>query len=235
MRRLPLAAAVLALGATVAVMAGAAPAGAGGWARASLDPLPAIAPGEAVPIGFTVRSHGATPVDLGPTQTPAAVALWEERGVDARAIGVSIVDEAGEETFVPARAEGPVGHSVADVTFPSTGTYAWAVRQGIYGPWDLGILHVTPEGATASWQPTIAGPGTHGPTLAGRAPSDPIRAAAAPSAGPAAPEGDARSPLALRLALPAVAVAAAAWLARDHRAAVRSGRAAGRLPAAVGA
>jgi hypothetical protein len=51
---------------------------------------------------------------------------------------------------------------------------------------------------------------------------------AAASAGPAAPDSDARSPLALRLALPVIAVAAAAWLVRERRAAVR-------VPAAVGA
>jgi hypothetical protein len=236
MRRLPLVAILLAVVAAVAVTAGASPAGAGGWASASLDPLPAIAPGEAVPIGFTVRAHGATPVDLGLTQTPAAEAWWEERGVDPRAVGISIVDDAGEETFVPARAEGPVGHYVADVAFPSNGTYAWAVHQGIYGVWDLGTLHVTPDGATGAWRPTLAGPGADGSTtLMGQTVNDPIRAAmgssatpAAASAGPAAPDSDARSPLALRLALPVIAVAAAAWLVRERRAAVR-------VPAAVGA
>ena len=243
MRRFPLAAlaALVAVAAALALVAGAIPAGAGGWASASLDPLPAIVPGEAVPVGFTVRAHGTRPVDLGPTQTPDAEAWRGERGVDPVAVGIAIVGPAGDTTFVPARQEGPVGHYVADVAFPSTGTYTWAVHQGIYGIWDLGALDVTADGATASW-PAPAGDRSGGSrTPVGQTLNDPIRAArgeapaeAGPGdVGPGAPavgEGEASRPLALRLALPAIAVVAVAWLVRDHRASRRVA-----VPAAAGA
>jgi hypothetical protein len=241
MRRFPVAAlaALVAVAAALALVAGAVPAGAGGWASASLDPLPAIAPGEAVPVGFTVRAHGTSPVDLGPTQTPDAEAWRGERGVDPVAVGIAIVDPAGDTTFVPARAEGPVGHYVADVAFPSTGTYTWAVHQGIYGIWDLGALDVTADGATASW-PAPAGDRSGGSTTpVGQTLSDPIRAArgeAPAEAGPgdvAVGEGEAPRPLAVRLALPAIAVVAVAWLVRDHRASRRV--AAPATPVAAGA
>ena len=123
MRKL-LATAVLAL-ATLAV---AAPAGAGGWAVTTLDPL-AAAPvaGQPFEVGFTIRQHGRTPV----TMEEAAII---------------VTDAAGVATRFAAVPQGPVGHHVATVELPADGSYRWAVDQGL-GVQDLGTLHVGSGGA----------------------------------------------------------------------------------------
>ncbi len=100
----------------------ASPASAGGWAVTTLDPLPDLPSDEAVAIGFTIRQHGVTPVDLD---------------------GVSIVVQpaGGIQLTFPARLDGPTGHYVADMTVPA-GSHRWHVVQGSFGPQDLGTLVV---------------------------------------------------------------------------------------------
>jgi hypothetical protein len=104
------------------VLVGGASASAGGWAVTTLDPLPSIAPGKPATIGFTIRQHGVTPVDL------TGVAL------------VVSLSGGGEERF-PARLDGTTGHYVADVQVPA-GDHQWRVEQGSFGPQDLGPLSV---------------------------------------------------------------------------------------------
>jgi hypothetical protein len=108
----------------------ATPAAAGGWAVTTLDPL-AAAPiaGEPFAVGFTIRQHGQTPINV-----PDA------------AIIVTATD--GTSTRFAATPQGALGHHVATVDLPTDGTYTWAVEQDIFGIQDLGTLQVGPA-ATA--------------------------------------------------------------------------------------
>jgi hypothetical protein len=115
---------------SVAVLVGvlaASPASAGGWAVTTLDEVPSPVAGEDVDVGFTIRQHGKTPVDV------------EEAGI---AIGPA----GGKRAYFKARQEGPTGHYVATVRFPADGTYTWEVVQGWFGPQSLGTIDV-PGGA----------------------------------------------------------------------------------------
>ncbi|MDY7104138.1 MAG: hypothetical protein S0880_23385 [Actinomycetota bacterium] len=121
------------LGAVFAlVLAWSAPAGAGGWAVTTLDPLDGIdaaAPGTTIDVGFTVRQHGVHPVDLsGPMKGGGAA--------------IEIVDGSGEVLRFDAAPDGAVGHHVATVELPAAGEYEWRVVQGGFGPQDLGTLVV---------------------------------------------------------------------------------------------
>jgi hypothetical protein len=102
------AAALIALTATL-LLAGTAFAG--GWANAIKDDGPLDPPNAGVPItiGFTLLQHGVTPVDGGSTN-------------------VTVRNPAtGEELTVAARRDGPSGHWVAVITFPSDGTWRYEV------------------------------------------------------------------------------------------------------------
>jgi hypothetical protein len=86
---------------------------AGGWANAVLDDSGDVGPpsaGEPVTIGFTLLQHGVTPVDWGdPT--------------------ITIINAAtGEERSFAAEQRGPTGHWVAQVTYPSNGTWRVSVN-----------------------------------------------------------------------------------------------------------
>jgi hypothetical protein len=109
---------------------------AGGWAVASLDSVPAAAPGASTEVSFTILQHGVSPAVL-------------DEGV-----GVEIRDHDGDIAFFPAVGDGTPGHYVATVTFPETaGTYEWQVRMGWFGPHELGRLDVrAPEaGSHTAW------------------------------------------------------------------------------------
>jgi len=112
---------------------------AGGWAVTTLDPLPAMRPGATVDIGFTVRQHGVTPVDL--------------RSFSADPVGIAVVDDAGERAVFDAAASGAVGHYVARVHLPPAGSYRWEVLQGPFAPHALGSLELA---AAASSQAPAA-------------------------------------------------------------------------------
>jgi hypothetical protein len=102
-----------------------APASAGGWAVGSLDAMPAAEPGQTAQVGFTILQHGVTPVDL-------------DEGV-----GIEIVRDDGTAAFFPATSDGSAGHYLSAVTFPETsGSYAWKIRMGWFGPHELGTLDV---------------------------------------------------------------------------------------------
>ena len=104
-------------------VAGSAPAGAGGWAVTTLDPLESPQPHQQVDIGFTIRQHGVTPV-----------------AVDG--VAILVTDAQGATESFPAHADGPVGHYVAAVTFPDSGSFNWSVEQGWFGHQDLGTVRV---------------------------------------------------------------------------------------------
>lgn len=126
---------------TVATLAVAAPAGAGGWAVTTLDPLVA-APlaGEPFEVGFTIRQHGRTPISL-----------------DDTAILVSGSD--GAVTRFAARPEGAVGHHVATLVLPA-GEVTWAVDQGWFADQELGALTVGTGGAAGTGGGGSASPWT---------------------------------------------------------------------------
>lgn len=118
----------LIVGAVVLLVA--APALAGGWAVTTFDELPPkFRAGETYTLGYTIRQHGQTPVQVEETQI---VARSEESGT---------VRFAG-------RPDGPVGHYVAEVHFPEAGQWSWEVIQGEFGPQELGIITILPAAST---------------------------------------------------------------------------------------
>lgn len=142
---LALAAAAVAL----ALLAWSPPAGAGGWAATSLDPLPASPrSGTTLTVGYTVRQHGITPAAVDGT-------------------GIAIVGPDGTRTVFPGRPSGPTGHYVAEVRFPAAGAWRWEAEQGWFGPQELGAVQVAPAAAgPAAAQAPAPAAGGSGPGAA---------------------------------------------------------------------
>jgi cytochrome c2 len=83
---------------------------AGGWATVTLDTVPMQThAGEPLSLGFTVRQHGVSPLN---TVKPYLSAENRDNGDTLRN---------------DARQEGPVGHFVVEVIFPSAGTWDWKI------------------------------------------------------------------------------------------------------------
>jgi len=99
-------------------------ASAGGWAVSTLDEIPVPTVGEPIDVGFTIRQHGITPVDL------------------TENVGITVTLVGGAARYFPAAGDGTVGHYVARVEFPSAGQYQWSIRQGGFGEQDLGRIDV---------------------------------------------------------------------------------------------
>ena len=95
---------------------------AGGWAMVTLDTLP-IEPhaGQPLHLGFMVRQHGLTPINDLPGAGPLQPYLLA-RNMDT-----------AETIQVEAHQEGPPGHFVVEVTFPSPGDWAWEIRPEPFG------------------------------------------------------------------------------------------------------
>ncbi len=109
-RRLPIASAAL-----FATLLLATPAVAGGWATATMDPVPAPAAGLQMTVGFEIRQHGVTPIS------------W----VTATFVATNL--ETGQQVQFPMRAFGETGRYVTDVTFPDAGSWSWYVILGELG------------------------------------------------------------------------------------------------------
>src|SRR5687768_3280041 len=113
----------------LAMLALAVPALAGGWAMVTLDSLPReLHAGESIQLGFTVLQHGKTPTnkDLnGDPLTPLLTAVKQGGAATTQA-------KAAETIRVEARQQGPTGHYVVDLTFPSDGTWAWQIALPTY-------------------------------------------------------------------------------------------------------
>jgi hypothetical protein len=106
---------------TLAALGMSSPAGAGGWAVVSLDPLAsAPVPERPFEVGFMLRQHGQTPVN------------------DANA-SIVVTAADGTMTRFPAHPAGTTGHHVATVTLPASGTYHWSVEHFL-GTQDLGTV-----------------------------------------------------------------------------------------------
>ena len=128
MRRLIFVLAVFAL--TIATLA--TPALAGGWAVTTFDDMPGqFVSGKEYALGYTIRQHGATPINVGKTEIIAAAV-------------------SGRTLSFPGRSDGAVGHYVATVFFPAGGTYTWQVTQGDFAPQDLGKITILAAAGTTS-------------------------------------------------------------------------------------
>jgi hypothetical protein len=128
MRRLTLILAVFAL----TLAASATPALAGGWAVTTFDDMPGqFVSGKEYALGYTIRQHGATPINVGKTEI-VAVAV------------------SGRTLSFPGRSDGAVGHYAATVFFPAGGTYTWHVTQGDFAAQDLGKVTVLAAAGTTS-------------------------------------------------------------------------------------
>lgn len=118
--------------AAAAALALATPALAGGWAVVTLDELPGdVRAGQSLSLGFTVRQHGQTLVD---------VHAWEG---DMPFLSATNLDTR-DQLHADARKEGPIGHYVVDVTFPSDGRWEWSITPGPFEATRLGTLEVLP-------------------------------------------------------------------------------------------
>lgn len=123
-----------ALTALILTLALGAPALAGGWAVTTLDQLPPeLRATETYSIGYTIRQHGATPINV------------EQMGGTTE---IQITSPDGAKTLrykgVP---EGATGHYVAKVIFPYDGTWSWRVTQGPFEAQSLGPITVLPFAA----------------------------------------------------------------------------------------
>jgi hypothetical protein len=118
------------LGLCVALLAVLAPAAwAGGWAVSTLDPMAAPVAGAATDVGFTIRQHGVTPVDLDE-------------------VAIVVTGPSGQTTVFPAKGDGIEGHYVASVTFEE-GQSTWEIRQGFFEPQALGTITVAADTSSA--------------------------------------------------------------------------------------
>jgi hypothetical protein len=107
---------------------------AGGWAVVTLDELPAeVRQGTSLRLGFMVRQHGQT-------ATNQVKPYLEARNT-----------ETGEVFRAEGRQEGPVGHFVVEVTFPSAGSWEWAIVPAPFEGTALPALQVLP----AAVQPAV--------------------------------------------------------------------------------
>jgi hypothetical protein len=128
MRSITMLAAVLALSLGVF----ASPALAGGWAVTSFDDMPGqFVAGQEFKLGYTIRQHGVTPINVDKTEILA-------------------VATSGRTLSFPGTSQGDIGHYVATVYFPAGGTYTWQVTQGAFAPQDLGTVSVLAAAGTST-------------------------------------------------------------------------------------
>ena len=110
----------------------ASPAVAGGWAVTTFDDLPGqfLSDKEYV-LGYTIRQHGQTPISVDKTEILA-------------------IASSGRTLSFPGKADGSIGHYVATVFFPASGSYTWRVTQGAFQAQDLGTLTVHSTAAAST-------------------------------------------------------------------------------------
>ena len=113
------------------------PAFAGGWTTVALDTLPTDThAGTPLTLGFMVRQHGVTPIsNVSPVLTARNAAT-------------------GETFQAAARQEGPVGHFVVELTFPSGGDWRWSITPQPFPEVELGGVTILP--VTAAMPETTA-------------------------------------------------------------------------------
>jgi hypothetical protein len=120
----------LALLLVLAVLIPAEVAHAGGWATVELGEAPSgLVVGKPWRVELIVKQHGITPME----------------GVKP---SITIVSSQGAERMFPARATGRTGHYVADVEFPSGGTWSARISDGFTDAVPHRIANLTVGGAT---------------------------------------------------------------------------------------
>ncbi|MEX1271958.1 MAG: hypothetical protein WD990_10500 [Acidimicrobiia bacterium] len=122
---------VMIMGVTVLLVVPAGMAAAGGWAVATLDTTPAgFAAGQTRQVEYQILQHGVHPVDVDTTE-------------------IRFFAKLGQVAAFPGKSTGEVGHYVAEVTMPESGSYRWDVTMGPFLPaQDLGFIDVGPLFAT---------------------------------------------------------------------------------------
>ena len=121
-------------GLVVVVLAALSPAAhAGGWAVSTLDPMDPPVAGQETEVGFTIRQHGVSPVEI-------------------EDVAVAITGPSGAVAVFDARHDGTTGHYVATVVFDE-GQSTWEIRQGWFAPQPLGVIDV---GASAPSETPVA-------------------------------------------------------------------------------
>jgi len=131
---------IFALAATLA-LALSSPALGGGWAVTTLDNVPdRFEAGQSYSIGYTIRQHGVTPV-----------------AVDRTEIQITH-NESGKRLSFRGVADGPIGHYLATLTIPASGSWTWEVTQGPFAPHALGTLTVSLAATAAAPAAIVAVP-----------------------------------------------------------------------------
>ena len=111
---------------------------AGGWAVTTLDQLPPdFRAQETYSIGYTIRQHGETPVnvDKAPFNSTTEIRITSPDGAKT-------LSYKGVQT-------GATGHYVAQVIFPYDGAWTWKVTQGPFEAQSLGQVKVLPFAGAA--------------------------------------------------------------------------------------
>ncbi|MGH2532926.1 MAG: cupredoxin domain-containing protein [Thermomicrobiales bacterium] len=116
------------------VMAFVAPARAGGWATVVLDEDPPVTiyAGETLTLGFTVKQHDVTPVNVD------------------RAWLQATHRETEQEITADARQNGPVGHYLVEFAFPSPGSWKWMITPDPFAGTAFGIMTILAPGTAPS-------------------------------------------------------------------------------------
>ena len=106
---------------------------AGGWAVTTIDALPegGFVAGRTYRLGYTIRQHGQNPFDGAKT----AITI--------------IVPGSRDRHVFPGVPDGPAGHYVAEVMFPSEGAWDWEVSQYPFAIQTLGTIAVAPAASAA--------------------------------------------------------------------------------------
>ncbi len=99
---------------------------AGGWAMVRLDTTPGeVVAGVPWKFGFMVRQH-----DVSPTNDVEPVVTAQHQ-------------ETGDVITATAQQEGPVGHFVAELTFPRAGQWKWEIRPEPFAETAFEVLDVS--------------------------------------------------------------------------------------------
>lgn len=110
----------------LSLLACSSPVLAGGWALVRLDTTPGeVIAGVPWKFGFMVRQH-----DVAPTNDVEPVVTAQHQ-------------DTGDVITATAQQEGPVGHFVAELTFPHAGNWKWEIRPEPFAETAFAVLAVS--------------------------------------------------------------------------------------------
>jgi plastocyanin len=123
----------------LSLLACSTPVVAGGWAMVRLDTTPGeVVVGVPWKFGFMVRQH-----DVSPTN-------------DVEPVVTARHQETGDVITATAKQDGPIGHFVAELTFPRAGKWKWEIRPEPFAETALAMLTVSDHaGATVSYPASL--------------------------------------------------------------------------------